>query len=88
MRWQDKADADAAAAAQAEKKGIFASAGEAIMSRLVGAASQLPRPPPPPPAVTPLAVERKSEHIPETYGYHDIVSWQRGDIQPREQVLA
>ena len=84
VRWQDKADADAAAAAQAEKKGIFASAGEAIMSRFGGAATQAPRPPPPPPTVTPLAVERKREHIPETYGYHDIVSWQKGDTQPRE----
>ncbi|KAL2133501.1 hypothetical protein VTI74DRAFT_2266 [Chaetomium olivicolor] len=77
VRWQEYADAKGVAAACAEKKGIFRWASGAIKSACVRA----PQPP------TPLAAKLRYGKIPETYGYHDLVSWQKGDTQPSKSAI-
>ncbi|KAL2127516.1 hypothetical protein VTI74DRAFT_10615 [Chaetomium olivicolor] len=78
--WQERADAAAAGletgsvAARAEQKSLFGWASDTIKSAFVD---------PPQPLLT-EAARRKDAHIPETYGYHDLVSWQKGDTQPRK----
>ncbi|KAK3310044.1 uncharacterized protein B0T15DRAFT_546383 [Chaetomium strumarium] len=91
VRWQETMtmtmtmtmDDAAAAAAAGQQKSVFGRAGDAVKSALgVGG---VPVPQQPPAAMT-EATKRKDRYIPEAYGYHDLVSWQKGDTQPRETV--
>ncbi|KAK4236907.1 hypothetical protein C8A03DRAFT_16496, partial [Achaetomium macrosporum] len=74
VRWQERADA----AAPREQKSLFQRARGAI--RRVFDAIKSPFVSVRQPPMT-EAAKRKDKYIPETYGYHDFVSWQKGDTK-------
>ncbi|KAK4038098.1 hypothetical protein C8A01DRAFT_37995 [Parachaetomium inaequale] len=76
VKWQEYADAKGAARAN---KGIFGWGSDAIK----WAFGRSPQPPLPP-----LAAKVKNGKIPEEYGYHDLVCWQRGDTDPQPRKSA
>ncbi|KAK4121686.1 hypothetical protein N657DRAFT_600853 [Parathielavia appendiculata] len=76
VKWQRDGDDKQAAAAARAKKGVFRWAVDATKS-----AWKFVRPPRRPPPSE--AAKLNSPMIPQTYGYHDLVSWQKGDTNPQ-----